>query len=62
MKKLLLLSLALVLLAGCEREERHFQAERINTGPNESAVRQSLNQPGMALSGYVKPPAANISM
>lgn len=51
-----------LLLAGCEREERHFEAERLNTGPNESAVRNSVNQPGMALGGYVKPPAANISM
>ena len=49
-------------LAGCEREERHFQAERQNTGPNESAVRNSVNQPGMALGGYVKPPADNVSM
>ena len=62
MKRVLLCLLALLLLAGCEREERHFQAERQNTGPNESAVRNSLNQPGMALSGYVKPPADNISM
>jgi len=52
----------LASLAACEREERHFRAERLNTGPNASATRQSLNQPAMALGGYVKPPAANISM
>jgi cytochrome c oxidase cbb3-type subunit 3 len=52
----------LVALAGCEREQRHFQAERQNTGPNESALRQSLNQPAMALGGKVRPPAENISM
>ena len=62
MNKAVMLLLPLVLLAGCEREERHFEAERHNTGPNASAVRQSLNQPAMALSGYVKPPADNISM
>ena len=62
MKRLACLLLLLALLAGCEREERHFRAERQNTGPNESAARQSLNQPGMALGGYVKPPAENISM
>ncbi len=57
-----LLLLPLLLLAGCEREERHFQAERRNTGPNESLARQSLNQPAMALGGRVKPPAENISI
>ena len=62
MTRMASLLLPLLLLAACEREERHFQAERHNTGPNESAVRQSLNQPGMSLSGYVKPPAQNISM
>lgn len=61
MKALLLLLLPLAL-ASCEREERHFRAERENTGPNESAVRNSINQPGMALGGYVKPPADNVSM
>lgn len=58
----LLLLLASLALASCEREERHFRAEEINTGPNESAKRQSLNQPGLALGGNVKPPAANVSM
>lgn len=62
MKRCLALALLLALLAGCEREERHFQAERLNSGPNESAVRNSTNQPAMALSGFVKPPAENISM
>jgi cytochrome c oxidase cbb3-type subunit III len=57
-----LLLAAGLLLAACEREERHFRSERENTGPNESAMRQSLNQPGMALGGNVKPPAENISM
>jgi cytochrome c oxidase cbb3-type subunit III len=58
----LLVLVLIAMLSGCEREERHFQAERQNTGPNESAVRNSVNQPGMALSGYVKPPADNVSM
>lgn len=62
MKRMLVLLLPLALLAGCEREQRHFQPERHNAGPNESAVRQSLNQPAMALGGYVKSPAENISM
>ena len=62
MARLLLLLFVLSALAGCEREERHFAAERNNTGPNESAVRLSANQPGLALRGYVKPPASNISM
>lgn len=53
---------AALALAGCEREQRHFQAERHNTGPNESSLRQSLNQPAMALGGYVRPPADNTSM
>ncbi|HEX7890144.1 MAG TPA: cytochrome c [Ramlibacter sp.] len=53
---------ALALLAGCEREERHFRAERENTGPNESVVRLSPNQPAMALAGNVKPAAENVSM
>jgi cytochrome c oxidase cbb3-type subunit 3 len=56
------LLLAGALLAACEREERHFRAERQNTGPNESVPRQSTNQPAVALSGFVKPPAENISM
>jgi cytochrome c oxidase cbb3-type subunit 3 len=60
--ELALLVSAVLALAGCEREERHFQAERQNTGPNESALRQSLNQPGLPLTGHVKPPAENISM
>lgn len=63
MKPLLVpLLLASLALASCEREERHFRAEEINTGPNASLLRQSTNQPGLALGGDVKPPAANISM
>ncbi|MDB5912566.1 MAG: cytochrome c class [Ramlibacter sp.] len=54
--------LALMALSACEREERHFSAERQNTGPNESAWRASSNQPALALGGHVKPPAENISM
>ena len=61
MKAAAMLLLALAL-AGCEREERHFRAERENTGPNESAVRHSANQPALSLQGHVKPPAENISM
>lgn len=62
MKRLPLLLAVIALLAGCEREQRHFRAERENAGPNESLVRQSTNQPAMALAGNVKPPAENISM
>lgn len=62
MKRGAVLLLAAFALAGCEREERHFQAEIQNTGPNESAVRLGTNQPGVPLQGYVRPPAANVSM
>ena len=58
----LLVLVLVAMISGCEREERHFRAERQNAGPNASAVRQSINQPGMALGGYVKPPADNLSM
>jgi cytochrome c oxidase cbb3-type subunit 3 len=61
-KRSAVLLLLAIALTACEREERHFQAERQNTGANESAMRQSLNQPAMALGGNVKPPADNISM
>ena len=57
-----LLLLAALALAGCEREERHFQAEIQNQSVNESSVRQSLNQPAMALGGYVRSADKNISM
>ena len=53
---------ALLALAGCEREERHFQAETHNASPSAGARRQSTNQPGMALSGEVKTAVANLSM
>lgn len=62
MKAWWLLPCTALLLAACEREERHFEAERHNTGPNASLVRESTNQPAMALGGYVKPPAQDISM
>lgn len=62
MKRAQLVLAAALTVAGCEREQRHFQAERENTGPNESAVRLSTNQPAAPLGGYVKPPAHNISM
>jgi cytochrome c oxidase cbb3-type subunit 3 len=58
---LLLLAASLALTA-CEREERHFQAEIQNQSVNESSQRQSLNQPGMALGGYVRSADKNISM
>jgi cytochrome c oxidase cbb3-type subunit 3 len=58
----LVLLLGALLLAACEREERHFQAEVTNASPGASAVRQSLNQPAMALGGYVKSAQADISM
>jgi cytochrome c oxidase cbb3-type subunit 3 len=57
-----LLACMLLALAGCEREERHFQAEAHNASPTESAMRQSANQPAMALAGQVKTAPANISM
>jgi cytochrome c oxidase cbb3-type subunit 3 len=56
------LALAVLVLAGCEREERHFQAEVNNASTMASAVRQSTNQPGLPLAGSVKTPVANISM
>jgi len=62
MKTAVVLLLAALALPGCEREERHFRAEAHNTGPNESAVRLSVNQPGAPLRGHVRPPAANLSM
>ena len=58
----LLVLVLVAMISGCEREERHFRAERQNAGPDASLVRQSINQPGMALGGYVKPPADNVSM
>jgi cytochrome c oxidase cbb3-type subunit 3 len=59
---LCLLLVASLALAGCEREERHFQAEIQNQSVNASSVRESLNQPAMALSGYVRSAEKNISM
>ena len=59
---LLLLALAIGALAGCEREERHFSPEVTNVTPTASAVRQSGNQPGMALAGHVQVAQKNISM
>jgi cytochrome c oxidase cbb3-type subunit 3 len=53
---------ALLVLAACEREERHFQAEKINHSDTESSVRQSVNQPAVALGGNVKAATANSSM
>ena len=58
----ILLLVAPLLLAGCEREERHFAPEINNESVNASSVRESLNQPGMALSGHVRSAAKNISM
>ena len=44
MKSALSLSLlAALLVAGCEREERHFEAEIQNQSVNLSSVRESLN-------------------
>jgi cytochrome c oxidase cbb3-type subunit 3 len=56
------LLLAVVSLSACEREERHFRAETHNASAGESAVRQSTNQPAVALGGHVKSAEANISM
>ena len=58
----LLLAVALATLGGCEREERHFEAEIQNQSVNASSVRESLNQPAMAQSGYVRSASKNISM
>ena len=58
----LLLLCTLLALAGCEREERHFQAEIHNASSNESSVRLSVNQPAVALGGNVKSAGKNISM
>src|SRR5881398_778286 len=60
--KTLIAVLLLLTLAACEREERHFRPEVLNASVNESSNRQSINQPGMALSGRVKSAAVNISM
>jgi cytochrome c oxidase cbb3-type subunit 3 len=58
----LLMLCALLALTGCEREERHFQAEANNASSNESSVRLSVNQPAVALGGSVKSAEKNISM
>jgi cytochrome c oxidase cbb3-type subunit III len=58
----LLLLACLLVLAGCEREERHFSAEIVNASQGATGVRRSTNQPAMALSGNVREPQANISM
>jgi cytochrome c oxidase cbb3-type subunit 3 len=62
MKTRWLLLAGLLVLAGCEREERHFQAETHNATPTASAVRESSNQPARALGGDVRSAASNISM
>ena len=53
--------LPLVLLAGCEREERHFQAETHNASSTESTPRLSTNQPALPLGGHVRVAEKNIS-
>ena len=58
----LLLLCTLLALAGCEREERHFQAEAHNASSDESSVRLSVNQPAVALGGNVRSAEKNISM
>lgn len=62
MRAAFVLLLPVLVLAGCEREQRHFQAEVHNTTTVESVVRESTNQPAVALGGRVKAPVANISM
>ena len=52
----------LLALAGCEREERHFQAEMNNATATAAAVRESSNQPAVPLTGHVRAAASNISM
>jgi cytochrome c oxidase cbb3-type subunit III len=53
---------AVIVVAGCEREERHFQAERHNATPTPSDVRESANQPAVAQGGHVRSAVSNISM
>jgi cytochrome c oxidase cbb3-type subunit III len=57
-----LLLLVVAALAGCEREERHFQAETHNATPVPSDRRESSNQPALAQGGLVRSAASNISM
>jgi cytochrome c oxidase cbb3-type subunit 3 len=61
-RAVLVVLLALLVLAGCEREERHFRAETRNATGGETALRRSVNQPGVALGGMVKLADRNISM
>jgi cytochrome c oxidase cbb3-type subunit 3 len=49
-------------LAGCEREQRHFQAETHNATPTPTTVRESTNQPAVAQGGHVRSAENNVSM
>jgi cytochrome c oxidase cbb3-type subunit 3 len=53
--------LALLALAGCEREKRGFSTPANNSKPGETAQRLSPNQPGVALGGGVQEAASNTS-
>jgi cytochrome c oxidase cbb3-type subunit 3 len=55
------LLLALVTLAGCEREQRSFTSTVSNAAPAASAARGSTNQPAVPLGGGVRQAAANTS-
>jgi cytochrome c oxidase cbb3-type subunit 3 len=62
MKSVIAVLLAVVALAGCERETRRFSAAGENSTAAASAPRMSSNQPALALQGGVKIAAANTSM
>jgi cytochrome c oxidase cbb3-type subunit 3 len=56
MTRLLLVLLAALSLAACEREARRFDVEAKNQTPTETLDRTSGNQPALALQGKVRAP------
>lgn len=56
MKALIALLCAMLMLAGCEREARRFDAPVRNQSATEDAQRQGGNQPAMPLQGAVRSP------
>ena len=61
MRPVLAAAVSVLVLAGCEREDRRFQTPARNETTGEAAARLSTNQPGVALTGSVKEPLANAS-